>query len=262
MIKVKTIRILFCCVILVAGVEKALGQDAGVLPPSGRWVTDQGGFFSPSEERQLEAMLSNYADTTSTQIIVVTVQNLGGMAASEYSVALGRKWEVGQKDKDNGLIILLSRDEREVYIATGYGIEGAVPDALAGRIVRNVMIPRFRQGQFFDGVTDAVYLMIAASSGEFDAEAFQQQERRRRGVPPGVLILVMILVFRVISGIRHKKGGGGGTRYRSGSLLPIILWSALGAGHRGGGFGGGGFGGGGFGGGGGSFGGGGAGGGW
>jgi len=130
------------------------------------------------------------------------------------------------------------------------------------------MIPRFREGQFYDGVADAIHVMIAAASGEFDAESFEQEERRGRGFPPGFLIIVMILVFRVIGGIRHKRGGGkGGRRYRNDSLLPIILWSALGAGHRGGGFGGGGFGGGGFGGGGfggggGSFGGGGAGGSW
>jgi uncharacterized protein len=260
----RTIRILICFVILVSGFETAGAQDAGVLPPSGRWVTDQGGFFSQAEERRLDTMLRNYSDTTSTQIIVVTVQNLGGMDAAEYSVALGRRWEVGQEGKDNGLIILLSRDEREVYIATGYGIEGAVPDALAGRIVRNVMIPRFREGQFFDGVVDAISVMIAAASGEFDADSFQREERQQRGIPSGVVLIIIILIVRVVSGIRHRRGGGGGgTRYRNDSLLPIILWSALGAGHRGGGgFGGGGFGGGGFGGGGGSFGGGGAGGSW
>jgi len=101
---VRTFWLIFCCVILTGGFETAFGQDASVLPPSGRWVTDQGGFFSQSEERRLEATLRDYADTTSTQIIVVTVQNLGGMAASEYSVALGRRWEVGQEGKDNGLI--------------------------------------------------------------------------------------------------------------------------------------------------------------
>ncbi len=239
--------------------------DSGIRN-SGQWVTDQGDFFSSAQERQLNGMLKSYADTTSTQIVIVTVQDLGGKTAADFALTVGRDWQVGQGGKDNGIVILMSRDEREVVIATGYGMEGAVPDALAGRIVRNIMIPRFREGDFYQGVVDAVSIIISAASGEFDADSFREVERTQRGIPPGLLLIVIVIIFRVVSGLRHRRGGTGGTRYRNNSLLPILLWSALGASSRGGfgggGFGGGGFGGGGFGGGGGSFGGGGAGGSW
>jgi uncharacterized protein len=246
------IAVRFCVIGMVFGifaVSTVLAQvDANSgISNSGQWVTDQGDFFSSSEERQLNGLLRGYADTTSTQIVVVTVQNLGGKPAADFALTVGRDWQVGQSGKDNGVVILMSREEREVFIATGYGIEGAVPDALAGRIVRNIMIPRFREGNFFQGVVDAISVILSAASGEFDAEKFQDEERSERGIPPGVLLIIIIIVFRVISGIRHGGGGAGGPggrRHGGSGLLPIILWSALSSGGRGGGFGGGGAGGG------------------
>jgi uncharacterized protein len=249
--------------LLCLAVSTVSGQRARVIEPSGQWVTDLGDFLSTSEERILSRRLSGYADTTSTQIIVVTVNDLGGYVAADYAVELGRSWGVGQSGQNNGLVILLSRDEHEVFIATGYGLEGSVTDALASDVVRNIMIPRFRDGQFFQGLSEAVDVLVLASIGEFAAEDLPTRNDDGRGTIPyvNIIFVIVFILYSIVANGRRGKGGGRGGR-RSNSILPIILWSALGSGGRGGGFGGGGFGGGGFGGGGGSFGGGGAGGSW
>ena len=169
------------------------------------------------------------------------------------------KWDIGQRDKDNGLLILVAQQERRVFIATGYGLEGAITDAFAGRVIRNVITPAFRQGQFYGGLSEATDVLIAAAEGEFNADDLPR-DTQPLPIDPEVVFVILIILFFVISNLR-SGGGKGGQRYRRhGGGPPVIIWGG------GGGFGGGGgsFGGGGFGGfgGGGSFGGGGAGGGW
>jgi uncharacterized protein len=237
---------------------------ADVIRPTGEWVTDRAGMLTNAERNALAAKLRAYADTTSTQVVVVLIPSLGGMSANEYATEVGRLWQVGQQGQDNGVVVLVSRDDREVFIATGYGIEGAITDLHASRIVREVITPAFRQGQFYAGLTMAVDRLIEAAQGEFTAT-------RSAGQPEGLdfatLFVLLIIVSFFLSAMRKGSTGGGGTgfqRRRSGHYggPPVIIW---GGGSRGGGFGGGGFGGGGFGGfggGGGGFGGGGAGGRW
>lgn len=236
-----------------------------VLPPSSRWVTDEAQVLTEVERRSLEQKLRSYADSTSNQIIVVTVASLGGAPISEYAVELGRRWGVGQQEYDNGLVILVSRDDRDVFIATGYGMEGAVPDALAGRIIRNVIVPNFREGRYYAGLSEAVNIIMAAAAGEYEALPRNDPDQAP-GMDFATVFVLLIIAFFIISGMSsgRRGGGGGGRRHRRGfGGPPIIIWGG-GGGSRGG-FGGGGFGGGGFGGfsgGGGSFGGGGAGGSW
>ena len=237
-----------------------------VIPSSQRLVTDRANLLTLSEERLLTDKLTAYADTTSTQIVVVTVPSLEGVSEAEYALALGREWGVGQAGHDNGVVVLVSRDDRKARIETGLGLEGAIPDAVAARIYRNVMVPYFREGRFYEGLSAATDLLIAAAAGEFTAE----QAPARRSAPPidpSAIFTLLLVAWFVISTIRRRRGGNdGGKRYRRGAHGPhFILWGG-GLGGGGGGFGGGGLGGGmggGFGGfGGGGFGGGGAGGGW
>lgn len=250
--------ILLLCIVLLPA---ARAQTVEVIPPSGQWVTDRGDMLSASEEQALTQKLRSYADTTSTQMIIVTLPDLGGADIGMYATELGQQWQVGQQDKDNGLVILVSRDDRKVFIATGFGLEGAIPDAIAGRIIRNIITPNFRQGRFFQGLSDAVDALILAAAGEYTAdEAVRSYERSDDGgMDTATLFVIMIIIYFVITSIRKGGGkGGGGRRYRSHGGPPVIIWGGGGGGFGGGG---GGFGGG-FGGGGGGFGGGGAGGGW
>lgn len=245
----------------------AAAQNVDVIPSGGEWVTDRAGLLSDSEEQALAQKLRAYEDTTSTQIVIVTLESLDGVAPVDYATELGRTWGVGQQGQDNGIVILVSRDDREVFIAPGYGLEGAIPDAIASRIVRNTLVPNFRQGNFYGGLSDASDQLIAAAAGEFEAVAQRRPSGSRGGgrLPTANIFILMIIAYFVLSSARRGGGGGkdGGRRYRRGRRgPPLIIWGG-GFGGGSGGFGGGGGGGfGGFGGGGGSFGGGGAGGGW
>ncbi|SHK95674.1 TPM domain-containing protein [Rhodothermus profundi] len=250
----------------------AFAQQIEVISPTGQWVTDLADLLTPAEEQMLSRKLATYADTTSTQIVIVTLPTLNGVPAADYAVALGRRWGVGQAEYDNGVVILVAREEREVFIATGYGLEGAIPDALAGRIVRDIIIPRFRQGDFYGGLSAAVDAIIAAAQGEFQPPERSGNERSLWDIGVTLFVLLVLLLF-IMSASRGMEGPPRGRKrhrhpyrvyQRTSDFPPIIIWGgSMGSGggwSSGGGWGGGDWGG--FSGGGGSFGGGGAGGHW
>jgi uncharacterized protein len=257
---------------LAASGSSAFAQDIPARPEPPRLVNDFAGVLNADEIRALEAKLVAFNDSTSTQITVVIVPTLNGYEKSDYAYRLGQQWGVGQKDKNNGAVVLIKpktgNEKGEAYIATGYGLEGVIPDALAKRIVENEMIPAFRQNDYYGGVNAAVTTMISLAKGEYTAEQYTKRTKND-AKPYGILVplIILIIVFMTIRGSRAKTNSIGKN---------IPFWTAfwllgsMGRGHSGswnnfssgsGGFGGGG--GGGFGGfGGGSFGGGGAGGSW
>ena len=247
-------RLGWMVVILLASMTglEAQAQRVDVIPPSGQWVTDQGGLLSSVEAQALTQTLRFYADTTSTQIIIVTLPDLDGQDIALYATELGQQWGVGQQDKDNGVVILVSRDDRKVFIAVGYGLEGVIPDVVARRIVDEIVLPNFKQGQFYAGLAGAIDALIQAAAGEFTADSPISSYTPREDDEDffGLLFVIFIIVSFILSSLRRRGGGGGHYRRRHGGP-PVIIWGGGGSGgFGGGGFGGGGFGGGGFGGGG------------
>lgn len=246
-------------------------------PP--RLVNDLAGIFSPEQVAQLEQRVVACADSTSNQIAVVTVPELYGMDKSQLAYSIGEQWGVGQKKFDNGVVILIKpkigNSRGEVFIATGYGLEGVLTDAISRRIIETNMIPYFRNDDYYGGVNQALSTIIPLVSGEVSTDEFANTGGDDSAVP-AIIFVVFLVIFVVIISLVSKNGpknmgGGGGRGGRNfGATDALFLASILsaGRGHRGGGFSGGGFGGGGFGGGGfggfggGSFGGGGAGGSW
>lgn len=237
-------------------------------PP--KLVNDFTNTLSSAEQTALERKLVAYNDSTSTQIAVVLLGSVGQYDISDYSFQLGEKWGIGQEGKDNGLLILAAMKDRKVFIATGYGMEGAIPDALARRIVDNVIVPSFRREAYYEGLDQAASMIIKLASGEYDAEDIEKKGNHGGAI---FFILFFIVVFIILPLLKnrndndnHMGGRGGGVDL----FTTLMLMNLLGGGRRGGGGfgnfsgGGGSFGGGGgFGGfGGGSFGGGGAGGSW
>ncbi len=250
-----------------AQVEKVIPNAPN--PP--RLVNDFTGTLTHMQVQALESKLKQYDDTTANQIVVVIVDKLDGYEPVEYATALGRKWGVGNKDFNNGVVLLISvgggPGERKVFIAPGYGLEGALPDLLCKQIVEYEIIPNFRNSDYFAGVDKGVTAIMKAAAGEYTPPKGYANRGQKGGVPVLAIVVIIILVVLFMSGGR----GGGGTMSRRGysdSSVPPILWFPGGSsgGSRGGwsggggGFGGGGGGFGGFGGGG--FGGGGAGGSW
>ena len=122
----------------------AASGDFPERPNPPKAVNDLAGFMSPQEQHSLELTLDSFERATTIAVTIVTLKSLGEYAASEYTFELGNKWGVGRGKEDNGVVILASKDDRKWYIATGYGLEAAIPDGLAGRIGREQMVPEFK----------------------------------------------------------------------------------------------------------------------
>lgn len=219
--------------------------------------------FSPSEKSALENKLIRYADSTSTQIVMVAISTTKGEDIALLGARWGQKWGVGQATKDNGIFIILAKDDRRVDINTGYGIEYLISDRTAEQIINREMIPQFKTGNYYQGLNNGADAIFEALKGEYKEERKFKKENNDNSI----FIVVMIIFFIIIIILRSRNKGGRGGGGIGGSLLDVIILSNMG---RTGGFGGGSssgggsFGGGGFGGGfgGGGFGGGGASGGW
>lgn len=242
-------------------------------PSPPRLVNDFANIFSQKELRSLEKKLVRFNDTTSNQITVVTVNSIGDDTPFNLATEIGLKWKVGRKEFDNGIVILIKpkiskADKGQTYIAVGYGLEPAIPDAIAKRIVDNEMIPSFRHDDYFEGVDRATTVLMQLASGEISTDDYRNQSGANGLVSllPFIIIAIILVIIRSSRSRTHGISSSG-----SGSLWTALwLGSMMGGGRSnsgswgnftggGSGFGGGG----GFGGfGGGSFGGGGAGGSW
>ncbi len=216
-------------------------------PP--RLVNDFARLLSQQEASQLEQKLRLYNDSTSTQIAVVTVVSLDGYDVADYAVKLALEWGIGQKGKNNGLLLLISKDDRKVRIENGYGLEGALTDALSSRIVRNEISPSFKNGNYYEGIDAGTDAIIKALAGEYKAG----KKKNKNGGAPGATIFVVIIIIIVFVLITKNRGGGNRFGGGMGSIFPMMPYSGRGSGwgsFSGGGGSFGGFGGGGFGGGG------------
>ncbi|MFZ4455277.1 MAG: TPM domain-containing protein [Bacteroidales bacterium] len=274
MMKNITNRVLWLSTMLLLAFTVAAQVPAKPEPP--RLVNDLAGIFSPEQQQQLESVLVEFSDSTSNQVVIVTVNDLGGLDKADFAYQVGKNWGVGGAKFNNGLVILIKpkNDTRgEAFIATGYGLEGALPDAVCKRIIENEMIPYFRQNDYFGGVAKALSVIIPIAKGEYKYPMGKKKSGSGYG---GIILVIFFFIIFIIITNKNKnngnfRGGGGSGSSSSGDLLSMILLGSMlsGRSHSGswGGFSGGGGsssgGGGGFGGfGGGSFGGGGAGGSW
>lgn len=224
-------------------------------PP--RLVNDYTGTLSTSQINKLEHKLVAYDDSTSTQILILLVDDLQGYSIEQYATEIGHSWGVGQKGKNNGVVILVKpnkgSERGQVNISPGYGMEQYVTDATAKRIIEKEMIPSFKEKDYYTGIDNAINVIMDLCSGKFTQDSYTNND----GIPLWFIILIIIAIVLILSKFSNNNGqnySGGGHR---------TIWIPMGGGFSGGSFGGGGFSGGGFGGfGGGGFGGGGASGSW
>lgn len=236
---------LWLCLILIT-VSQAFGQEIPARPVPPRLVNDLAGVLLRQEADDLERKVVAYYDSTSTQIAIVTVKTTGDHDISETALKILRDWGVGTKDKNNGLVILAAIDDRRVRIETGYGLEGAIPDAIANRIIEQLIVPNFKEGHYYQGLDLAVKAIEKAAAGEYKAIP-----KKKRGVGGGGSIFVLIVVAIILLSIINNRRGGGTTISRRGwgGWGGFPVGGGWGGGSSGGGWGGGGGGFGGFGGG-------------
>ncbi|WP_454804410.1 TPM domain-containing protein [Mucilaginibacter phyllosphaerae] len=217
-------------------------------------VTDYTGTLSASDKANLENKLVAFNDSTSTQIAVVIMQSTGDYDINQYGVELLRKWGIGSKEKNNGILVLVALKDRKMSIQTGYGAEGALPDIITQQIIQNDMKPRFRENDYYGGLDAATTDIMKYMKGEYKADP-KKAKGKGDGGSAGFIIIIVIVVLIIIF---RKGGGGGGGRIigSRGGASPFwwfLAGNMLGGGGRSsgsdwGGFSGGGGGGGGFGG--------------
>ncbi len=149
---------------------------AFTVPVNDGLVTDEAAILSEDQKETVKSVLLQYQKDTSNEIAVLIVKSLGGVTPVDAAVEVGRKWGVGSKDKDNGILMLVSLEDREIFIATGYGLEGAVPDIVASGIVNEDMVPAFRQGLYFEGIMAGIDSLKKHIGGEYTADRYAQDE--------------------------------------------------------------------------------------
>jgi uncharacterized protein len=215
-------------------------------------VYDYANVLSATEKAQLEEKLIKYSDSTTTQIVIVTIETLKGEDIGILTPKWGQTWGIGGTAKnDNGVLILLAKAERKIWISAGYGLEDRLTAGIGGEITRNIIIPEFKAGSYYKGLDKGTDALFDVFKGKYKGERVKATKDKGFPILPIIIIVIIILVL-----ISRNKGGGNSGNRGGGigpSLLDVIILSSLGRNSGGGGFGGGssggGFGGGGFGGG-------------
>ena len=211
-------------------------------------------FLSQDEEARLEKKLQDFANQTSNQIVIVIVDDLGGMEPWSFATDLGHKWGVGQAKMDNGVVILIKptggKGKRKSHISVGYGLEGAIPDLTAKQIIENELNPYLAKGNVYEAFDKSTDVLMALAKGEYNSDAYGKKHSKNKFPMKLIIPLIFLILFIIF---RAGKGGRGGNGFTMGAT-GFMMGSGFGS--RGGGFGGGdsggfgGFGGSGFGGGG------------
>jgi uncharacterized protein len=184
-------------------------------------VNDYGGILSDMAERQIEAALAELEQTDATQIAVLTIASLEGDSLEDFSMRVAETWKIGQADNDNGAILVVSKQDRKIRIEVGYGLEGKLTDLMSGRIIRNVIVPHFKSGDFDAGIAQGVAAMIGTVKGLYDAEA-QPRGGARKPTSPGIFsLLALLYIVNVLGRISRPLG------VLSGGVLAPIMGLAL-----------------------------------
>jgi uncharacterized protein len=261
---------LCACLALLAGFAGSVFGAPPALPPAAGPVTDLVGVLDGEARQRLVRILEHVRQQTGAEIAVLVVSTTAPATIEEYSIAVFERWGIGQKGKDNGLLFLVAAQDRRLWITTGYGLEGVLPDGKVGEIRDRAIIPFFRAGRYTEGIvrgTEALAAAVLAQAGGATAGQNPPAGSRQRAGPfgnprTGVLlaVFVLLILFSVAASAADRRAslGGRGVGRRRGGWLPWLIGGGLGGGYGGwsggrhdgwsgggssGGFGGGGFGG-------------------
>ncbi len=226
-------RIISLLIVLVVSVP-VVAQNLDFLPdrPNGM-VNDYADMLTSSEEQRLERKLINYRDTTTNVIAIAIIESLEGNSVEEVGTELFNNWRMWEGDRYNGVLILISESDRAIRIEVGYGLEGAIPDVMASRIINEIITPSFRNQDVYGGLDRATNAMIQLASGEY--EGTPEGLRRNSGeggFPIDVIIIIIIIIVFIVS-----KGGHGGRGNRRRTFGPedvveALFWSQVFGGGR------------------------------
>ena len=206
--------LLLCCLPVTA-----YGLD---VPRLQGYVNDYAGMISPSAKSKIEQELKAFEQSDSTQIVILTISSLEGGNIEEFGIKVAETWKIGQQVKDNGILFIVSKQDRKIRIEVGRGLEGKLTDLMSGRIIDRVIKPRFSEGDFDGGFIAGVSSMIDATRGEFKAEQ-RPTERGQKSISPFLSIFLFLAVFTLILGSLSRILGG-----VIGAIgLPALVYQAI-----------------------------------
>lgn len=207
-----------------------LAHPAGAqtFPPLSGRVVDAADLLQPAQEAALDAKLAGLEQATSRQLVVATIPSLEGYDIADYGYRLGRHWQIGQSEANNGAILIVAPNDRRMRIEVGYGLEGVLTDALSSQIIRDVITPRFRENDYPGGIDAGVDAIIAQLQAPPEAAEQRAMEAARAEASSGEdggsawpLIFWIIVIFFIV--IPMIRSGFGGRRYRGGAG-PVVIW--------------------------------------
>lgn len=208
---IKRISILF--LFLVAIFSQSIAQDGIPERPSPpRLVNDYVGILSTEEVQQLEYKLVKFDDSTSNQIVIAIVNDFAGYDRADFAYRLGEKWGVGQKDKDNGIVIVVKptggSGERQAFIAPGKGLEGVIPDATAKRIVDTEMISLFKENKYYEGLDVTTSRLMSLALGEFSSNDYMAKTKKSPLVSliPFIIFIIIFIIMRLSNARSYSAG--------------------------------------------------------
>ena len=204
-------------------------------------VYDYADLLNPTEEKELENKLIRYSDSTTTQIVVITIDDLKGESIGILTPRWAQEWGIGQEKEDNGILILLSKNDRDIWISPGYGVEDKLTAGINGELIRNIIIPEFKAGSYYNGLDKGADAIFEVLKGKYKGSR-KESKKGSEGDFPILPIIIFVIILILIISKASKGGGNSGGGSRGLDLGDIIILSSLGRGN--GGFGGGSFGGG------------------
>lgn len=228
-------RTIFVICFLVISFAASGAYSLDVPPLTGR-VNDYAKMISPPVKAELEKELRNFEQTDSTQIVILTIESLEGDSLEDFSIRVAEAWKIGQKGKDNGVILLVSKKDRKTRIEVGRGLEGKLTDLTAGRIVQLVINPQFKRGDFDAGFSTGIRAIMDATRGEFKADTPRRTSSKKTGFMSALPFLIFGGIFLLLLGRISKILGGGAGLVGFGaigyilglSLITVVLLGILG----------------------------------
>ncbi len=202
-------KLVYLCLIILLHSFTFAGVDVPLLT---RRVTDLVGILTNEQIASLEYKLKKFEDETSNQIAVLIIPSLEGEDLEDFSIRVAEKNKLGQKGGNNGVLFLIVVQDRKMRLEVGYGLEGALPDALCDQILRNVVRPKFRQGDYYGGINAGIDAIISATKGEFKADPRKRPETSVGTIIALIIIGLIFLAFfgSLLSGVRHYSIRSGG----------------------------------------------------
>lgn len=234
MLKIKSALLVLLVTMLFSQVSRAQSEFP-VRPDPPRLVNDFAELLSDQQRGSLENKLVSFYQKTSTQIAIVTVKSLSGYDKADFATKLSEQWGIGQKGKNNGILILVkpkvANERGEVYVAVGYGLEAVVPDAVASQaLIREELIPAFKQNDYFTGLDKSTDVLISLTAGEFTADQYIKAAKKKGKSGSGGFIVIMIVlaIIFLFKSRSNSQGIGSG----QGFLGTLLLMDLLGGGRN------------------------------